>query len=296
MIKSIDEYLGLLKKELNTCDRAIIQDALSDAEEYLRDSMDNAHKAQPAISEDAAMQQIIDKYGMPEEVAAAYKENESRNPSAIFTSKHTGEQSFLARFFGVFTDPRTWGSLLYLLFSLATGIIYFTWVVTGLSLSFGLIILIIGLPFLGIFLLSVRGLALIEGRIVETLLGIRMPRRPLFSNKNVSLWGRFKALFTEKYSWLAIIYMVIQFPLGIFYFCLFVTLFSICLWLIGSPILALFGLPFIWADPLFSYYSPVWLLPLLVIAGIILMTVSMHLTRIFGDLHGKLAKSMLVKD
>jgi uncharacterized membrane protein len=35
MIKSVDEYLQLLKKELEGCDAALIQDALSDAEEHL---------------------------------------------------------------------------------------------------------------------------------------------------------------------------------------------------------------------------------------------------------------------
>ncbi len=33
MIQSIDNYLAQLKKELSGCDRATIQDALSDAEE-----------------------------------------------------------------------------------------------------------------------------------------------------------------------------------------------------------------------------------------------------------------------
>ena len=33
MYKSIDEFLSALKQELEGCDRALIQDALSDAEE-----------------------------------------------------------------------------------------------------------------------------------------------------------------------------------------------------------------------------------------------------------------------
>ena len=67
-----------------------------------------------------------------------------------------------------------------MLVSLVTGIMYFTWAVTGLSLSVGLLVLIISLPFIGLFFLSVRGIALVEGRIVEALLGVRMPRRPIF--------------------------------------------------------------------------------------------------------------------
>ena len=44
-----------------------------------------------------------------------------------------------------------------------------TWVVTGLSLSLGLLILIVGIPLTVLFFGSVRGLALLEGRLVEAL-------------------------------------------------------------------------------------------------------------------------------
>ncbi len=80
-------------------------------------------------------------------------------------------------FFNVISDPRTYGALLYMLVSLATGIFYFTWTITGIALSLGFAILIIGIPFALLFIGSVRVLALVEGRIVEGLLGVRMPRR-----------------------------------------------------------------------------------------------------------------------
>ena len=54
---------------------------------------------------------------------------------------------------------------------------YFTWAVVGASLSVSLLILIIGVPLLVLFLGSIRALAFIEGRMVEVLLGVRMPRR-----------------------------------------------------------------------------------------------------------------------
>ncbi len=52
-----------------------------------------------------------------------------------------------------------------MLFSLATGIIYFTFAVTGLSLSFGLAILIIGVPFFLTFIGMTRVISLGEGRL-----------------------------------------------------------------------------------------------------------------------------------
>ena len=56
--------------------------------------------------------------------------------------------------------------------------------VTGLSLSLGLLILIVGIPLTVLFFGSVRGLALLEGRLVEALLGERMPRRPRYTDRS----------------------------------------------------------------------------------------------------------------
>ena len=83
-----------------------------------------------------------------------------------------------AQIFGVFVDPRVYKALLYMLISLATGVAYFTIVVTGVSTAAGLLILVIGIPLLLLVLGIVRGMALFEGRLVEVLLGTRMPRRP----------------------------------------------------------------------------------------------------------------------
>jgi len=167
MIQSIDDYLSQLKKELSGCDRATIQDALSDAEEYLRTALNSVTSNDATTSEADALSQIIERYGMPEEVATAYREIEHRITPALAqpsypdepeeTYKEKDERPFFGRFFGVFADFRAWGAFLYLLFSLATGILYFTWVVTGISLSAGLLVLIIGLPFTGLFILSESG-------------------------------------------------------------------------------------------------------------------------------------------
>ncbi len=40
-------------------------------------------------------------------------------------------------FFGVISDPRAYGALMYMLLSLVTGIFYFTWTITGISLTAG---------------------------------------------------------------------------------------------------------------------------------------------------------------
>jgi len=295
MINSIDEYLRQLKNELVNSDRATVQDALSDAEEYLRNALENKREGQPEISEESAITSIIEEYGTPGEIANAYKKIETHSSlSPIPTLKR--ERSLLTRFFGVMVDPGAWGALFYLLFALLTGIIYFTWTVTGISLSLGLLILVIGIPFAGLFILSTRGVALLEGRMVEALLGIRMPHRPLFAGKTNGLWGKFKSLISDKYTWFSMGYMILQLPLGIIYFTLFVTLFAVSLYFVLTPILELsFGLP-VFANGDSQYYLNGWVMPFAVIGGILLFVGTMHLAKVTGHMHGRLAKAMLVRE
>jgi uncharacterized membrane protein len=296
MINSIEAYLHQLKKELTNCDRATIQDALSDAEEYLRNSLENMRETKPDISAETVFPLIIEEYGTPSEIAEAYRKIEARSLLSPVTRTQREQSSFLKRFFGVVIDPRAWGALFYLLFSLFTGIIYFTWTVTGVSLSLGLLVLVIGIPIAGLFILSTRGLALLEGRMVEALLGIRMPHRPLFSNKKSGLWGKFKSLITDKYTWFSMGYLLFQMPLGIVYFTVFVALFAVSLYLIASPLLQLgLGLP-LFTNWDAQYYFHGWVMPLAVIGGILLFIATMHLAKVTGNLHGKMAKAMLVRE
>ncbi|MBP2681272.1 MAG: sensor family protein [Candidatus Krumholzibacteriota bacterium] len=295
MSKRIDEYLNELKKGLSGADAAVVQDALSDAEEYLRNGVEQCRSEAPGLAEDAALDRVIGEYGSAAEVAAAYREIERRTPPAMAPVAAKKKHSAARRFFGVFVDPRAYASLFYMLFALVTGIFYFTWVTTGLSLSAGLIILVIGLPFFALFLLSVRGIALVEGRLVEALLGVRMPRRPKFAEK-MSFWLRLKTLFTDRRSWFAMIYMVALLPLGCLYFTLFVTMLSLGLAGIAMPILQWgFGFPLVqWSGG--EFYAPDWVAPLFVVVGVLWFLVTLHLAKGLGQLHGRFAKTMLVRE
>jgi uncharacterized membrane protein len=296
MENNIDGYLRQLKSEMKDCDRATVQDALSDAEEYLRNALDNLKANKPGVPEANAFASVVEEYGTPAEIADAYRKIEARTSPSLVARTTKKNQAFLSRFFGVVIEPRAWGALLYLLFTLATGIIYFTWTVTGISVSLGLLILIIGIPIAGLFILSTRGLALLEGRMVEALLGIRMPHRPLFSPNDKGIWAKFKALLTDKYTWFSMVYMLLQLPLGIFYFTVFITLIAVSLGLVAAPIVGL-----VFNQPMFvinntQYFLNGWVLPFTVIAGVLLFFLTLHLAKAIGGLHGKLAKTMLVRE
>ena len=112
MFKNIDEYLDKLKKELKGSDPALIQDALFDAEEHLRTALEEAVENTPGISEAAALQPLVERYGTPSEVASAYKEIESRILPALAVSETRVTRPHRPKFFGVVTDAQAWGEAL----------------------------------------------------------------------------------------------------------------------------------------------------------------------------------------
>lgn len=288
--RTIDEYLDQLRDALRGEDPALIQDALYDAEDHLRSEF----AENPGVSPAELLSRIATSYGAPEEVAEIYRDKEVVVNRALRTPRPPPAKSMLARFFGVAVDPRAWASMFYMLLALPTGIFYFTWAVTGVSLSFGLMILIIGLPLTVLFLATVRALSLVEGRIIEVMLGERMPRRPPYPSRNQPVLEKIKELFTDARTWGTLFYMVLMLPLGIFYFTLLVTSISVGVALTVSPVLeALIGVGLIYFnDDLLL--APIWLQPFQMLLGIAILFGFMHLARGIGKLQGALAKQLLV--
>lgn len=294
MFNTIEEYLDALKNEMQDADSALVQDAQADAREHLSTALVAARESAPETSEADALKKIIEEYGTPEETASAYKEVEKRTSPVL--TQAIKPRSIPGSIFGVYTDARAWGALLYMLIAFVTGVFYFTWAVTGVSLSISFLIFIFGFPVALLFLLSVRGLALLEGRLVEALLGIRMPRRPLFSHPDMKWFDRLKALLMDKATWLMLVYMLVQFVLGIAYFVSLVTVLSISLSFMALPFIQLFtDIPVMtWGDgPVYFSY---WQLILFSIGGFLLWTAFMHLARLVGQLHGRMAKWLLVTE
>lgn len=317
---TIPDYLAQLRAALHDADPAMVQDALYDAEEYLRSEL----AAQPGRSEAEVIADVAGSYGAPEEVAEIYRETEItvnralRTPSAGAAPVRQGAvvasgmaaatgsvapppspapkpRGVLARFFGVALDARTYGALFYMLLSLATGIFFFTWVVTGLSLSLGLLVLIIGIPVAVLFFGSVRGLSLLEGRLVEALLGERMPRRPAYTDRSRSWLQRIGDMFTDGRTWLTLLYFVLMLPLGIVYFTIATTLLSISLGFIWAPVAALISPEYVGIHIEGTQMLPLWITPLLAVVGMLLLFATLHLARGIGRLHGMMAKHLLVR-
>lgn len=291
MPETIEAYLAELRTALAGADPALVQDAVYDAEEYLRSAAAENGGTPEAVAE------AIDAYGTPAEIAAAYRETERTVTAALRRPAAPSSESTnpFARFFGVVADPAAWGALFYMLLSLLTGVLYFTVVVTGLSLSAGLFILIIGVPVALLFIGAVRAISLAEGRIVEGLLGQRMPRRPrTVVVADGTIWGRLKSWFSDYRTWTTMLYMLLMLPLGITYFTVVVSALAVSVatfalpivqWVANSPVIRING---------WGYLVEPWGAPFFFAGGLLGVFLTLWLAKGIGYLHGLFAKVMLV--
>lgn len=294
--KTIPEYLDQLRAALRGADPALVQDALYDAEEYLRAEL----AANPAVPEAELLASIASSYGAPEEVAEIYRDTEVQVTRALRTPPPAARRSLAGRFFGVATDARAWTGLFYMLLSLATGIVYFTVVVAGISVSAGMSVLVIGIPVLIVFVGVVRILSLVEGRIVEVMLGERMPRRPVHPGQARPWLQRIADMFTDPRTWSTMLYLALMLPLGIVYFTTAVTGIATGAGLAFGGLAAMLeglGLPMNDVGVRWDGYEVLapWAGPTLLVLGVLLVFAVLHLARGVAHLHGALAKHLLVK-
>jgi hypothetical protein len=298
--RSITGYLLALRAALAGADPALVQDALYDAEDHIRAEA----AANPGQPEADLLAHIVRTYGTPDEVAAAYRDTEVRVSAALQPpiSRTVPSPNPLRRFFAVYSDPRAYVSLFFMFLSLVTGIFYFTFAVTGLSLSLGLSILIIGLPvFIG-FVGLTRVISLAEGRLLEAVSGERMPRRPVHPGAPQKLVDRIVQMLKDTRTWSTLVYFVLMLPLGTFYFVVAVTGFSVGVSFLLIPPVGiaqrLGWLPWEGAVRPITI-SPAWLdtpggWVFCVVFGLLVLTMLLHAARVVTRFHARTAKMLLV--
>lgn len=261
-------YVAALDSELAGCDPALRHDAVIDAETHLRS----------AIAGGVPAARAIDDFGTPQEVARAYLDQDSDAYGWRSRDRGTGDhvaaggarsaaggqagvagpahsaapQSATRRdmasripILGIWLDPRAWGALVYFgAVGFALSVAYFVWSVTLGSLVVGLAPLVIGIPILVLLLGSARALCLFEGKVVETLLGVRMPRRvqPVEGADSIGFWQRILCWLRDVRSWLSLAYLLGNFFVSIGTFALTITLCAVCVALVAAGIAALSGI------------------------------------------------------
>jgi len=339
-------------------DRALVQDALFDAEEYLRAEMAVGGTAERGTATyEERFARAVEGYGAPDEVAAAYlgaprlgdageaaaaageatgtataapappeappapatpappaapvppttpapwappaqpaPAGVAAGTAAAVAAAGAAQPSIWKQIFGVVADPSVYKALVYMLLSLATGIFYFTVVVTGVSTAGGMLFLIIGIPLFLLVLGIVRAMSLFESRLVEGLLGTRMPRRERADLPAASILERVAFWIRDGRTWASMAYMILMLPLGIIYFTVAVTGLAVGFGLIGTP----FGhwareQVFLWHGVEYTWSLPTWAIPIAVVVGLLVLLLMLHLIRWIGRGHAAFAKRMLVR-
>jgi hypothetical protein len=287
--RDINVYLTRLTQALAGQDKALVQDALFDAEAHFRATLED----QPAL----AFQEIRDSYGSAQEIAALYCDMESKVSMALHGPLYPNKMPRQNRFFDVIKDISAYRAMSYMLLSLPLGLVYFSWVViVGLS-SLTASIFIVGIPFFLAFLRSMQLFSLFEGRLIETLLDQRMPRRPQYQHlaqhsRGWSGWSaRMRQMLENRRNWTTALYLVLQCPLGLLYFFLTSGCALISIAIMLSPIV----------DPILHSIDPTitidlnwYWLPVAFPAGLCGFTVSLHLAKLLGKCQASLARYLLV--
>ncbi len=180
--------------------------------------------------------------------------------------------------------------LLYLLLSFPLGLTWFVVLVVGLSLGFGLAITLIGIPLLIGMVWVIRWMAQVERLCVHGLVGIdvtahyRRPKAPGLGKQIVTRLG-------DPQTWKDLVYLVAQFPLGLLWFVISVTLVSLALGLVAAPL-------YYWAIPggIQVGILTIDTLPLALVAvpfGALACWLTWHIVDLLGGLHGAWAQLLL---
>lgn len=290
MTDRIETYLAELRRAMRGSDPALVDDAVYDAAEFLR----SAVAADPGTPGDEAAEAAVAAYGGPDEIAAAYEEMEATVSAALRTPVRRAPAGRVAWFFGVLWSPREWAALAYLLTAAATGFAYFFLTVGGAALTGALLVFVVGVPFALLYLGTTRAVSLVEGRIVETLLGMRMPRRPLLGPTEEGWLQRFKHWFTSRRTWTTLVYLAAQLPLGFAYLVVFGGGLLVSLWAVVGPFAQAIGdVPFV-KDGTTEAFLPGAAMPFVVLAGLLAVPMLFRLAGLVGSWHARYAKWMLV--
>lgn len=194
-------------------------------------------------------------------------------------------------FFGVVVDSQSYLNILYLLLAFPLGTFYFVFLVTGLSLGFGLLITLVGVPILLLVLGGSWALSGFERGVAVALLKEDIPS-PSGQPTSQGLWPRVKAHLIDRATWAGLLYLFLKFPVGIATFTIAVTLVSVTLGLLFVPAWSWTSDPLTWGRWTFDPFPWSWIGTLI---GIPMIFISLHLMNGVASLSGRMARAMLGK-
>lgn len=191
-------------------------------------------------------------------------------------------------FFGVAARPRSYLNLLYLLLGLPLGSLYFTVLVTGFSLSVGLMIVaLIGIPIVIGLWYVVHAFMRFERTLAVGMLGELIPPVARVPEWPGGLWTHFKNLVGNRPTWRGIVYLFLRFPVGVATFTIAVTLVAVSVGLAFGPTYAWASDNVTWGSVTFDPFP--WSF-LLVPVGFFLIFVSLHVMNAIAKASGRWAR------
>ncbi|MFI9603071.1 sensor histidine kinase [Streptomyces sp. NPDC052043] len=141
-------------------------------------------------------------------------------------------------------EARSWREFGYVLLNLPIGIMLFTYAVTMVSLSAGLLVTFLGVPVLAAALAGCRLFGVLERARARRLLGLEVAEPQPLRAKRRGLMAWTGALLKSGTSWRALLYAVLHFPWAVFSFSV-----SLVFWTLGWSLLTY---------PLWFWVFPMW--------------------------------------
>jgi hypothetical protein len=195
----------------------------------------------------------------------------------------------LERLYGVFAKPQTYLNLLYLLLAFPLGLAYFVFLVTGLSLGVGLLILWVGLLILAGVLALCWPLALFERQLAISLLKVKIPLLNHPQEQAGTIFQQVKNHLSNPVTWKGIAFLFLKFPIGLASFIVTTTLGAVSLGLILAP------LTYQWVHINIGLWriNSMSAAAIACVLGCIVAPFSLHIFNLLADWSGKLAIVML---
>ncbi len=203
-------------------------------------------------------------------------------------------------FFRPIFQARTYRHFVYLALAFPLGLAYFVFLVTGISVGVGLLVIWVGLPILLAMILAWRGIGTFERGLHRGLLDIDIPEPTVTFLGEGNLWTRIKGILADGGTWRTLIWLFLRFPFGIFTFTLLTTVTAFVVVFIASPAL----IPLDVVDRMHVDINigtltirnwqpqPVdawWMVPL----GTLLLIIELHIINGLAWIHGVVGKAFL---
>ena len=180
--------------------------------------------------------------------------------------------SALTRFFGVVRRPETWLGILFNWLAFPLGLFYFVFLITGLALGVGLVVVWVGIP----ILLVVAGAWWLFGAFerlqAHYLLRANVPPAPREWERVEGIWAKLKAHFGSAATWKDLVYLLAKLPFGIVSTTLLVTAGAMVFWFVAMPFFSVFDVPVING----TWVPPLWFGLLCLPLGILVFFVALH--------------------